>query len=168
MYYQQYDCRPHNKYCPWHCPQYCCPAPKGPSIGTIVPYSTAYLYLASDDPEVYTDNEFFVMPVDGTLDRLVLSFELFDYFIGPLTTGTLEYRVFTFPLAANIPTLVASGQFTPAVTSATPIGTFLVADQVLNVPVPATTRIAIALKYSSSTPILSTLNGTLYGGLHIV
>ena len=150
----------------------CCPpvipTPCGPPVGAIIPYSFAFLYLANQEPEQYLDDDIFLMPVSGTLERLILSLELFDIGIDLATVGTLEFRVFTSPVNLNIPTLVASGQFFPQVTASTPINTILVADQILNVPVAAGTRVYIALKYSTNNPFFSFINGSLTGGLHIV
>ena len=151
-----------------HCSPCRCGCPAGPSIGTIIPYSFSYLYLSNFESEVFIENEFFIMPTDGRLERLILSLDIFDYFINDTATGTVEFRVYTSPISSYVPTLVASGTFQPLVTSSLPIGSVLIADKILNVPVFATTRIGIAIAYSTNDFSGSFINATLYGGLHIV
>ena len=146
-----------------------CGRPEGPSVGSIIPYSNAYLYL-EDHPEFehFINNEWFVMPRDGMLERLILSFEMNYAYAVSGETGIIGYRVYTAPINSRVPLLVASGEFVPQINEFTAPGMFFTVDRVLNVPVRATTRVAIALVYTvSGSEAYSYVEGSVFGGLNI-
>lgn len=134
--------------------------PTGPAggggMGSIIPYTQTYLYTPS--PFAYTINHF-VMPVDGTLNRFVLSFAsspkpiYFELYASPFTTSP-------FLETPEDRTVLASGQFVQVNDSVA------IVDQIVNASVPATTRISLLVGVNEELPTL--VEGVISGGLLVV
>lgn len=134
--------------------------PTGPSGqgGSIIPYPLIYLYLDTALALEYTITHF-VMPVDGTLNRFILSLSTspkdvyFQLYTTPYTTSSI--------LEPQDRTIIASGQFMEAGPGV------MIVDQIINVFVTAGTRISllIGVPETLSPPLFG---GEISGGLFVI